>query len=80
MIDFDFKGKGRGLMEDITVGQGRWLAERLSRLSDSQIEDAFRAANYAPEDVMLLREGVRERADDLANYTRRQRVELLRTL
>src|SRR5215204_2254065 len=44
-IDFDFKGKGRGLMEDITVEHGRWLATRLAQLSDKQLEDAFRAAN-----------------------------------
>src|SRR5687768_3316216 len=28
IIDFDFKGKGRTLMDDITVSQGRWLVAR----------------------------------------------------
>jgi hypothetical protein len=70
MIDFDFKGKGRGLMEDITVEQGRWLAHRLTQLSDRQLEDAFRAANYPPEEVTLLRQGVRERTAELSNATR----------
>ncbi|MCA1608045.1 MAG: hypothetical protein LC730_01100, partial [Acidobacteria bacterium] len=37
-IDFDFRGKGRGLMEDITIAQGAWLAEKLSQLSDKQID------------------------------------------
>ena len=27
----------------------RWAAERLSRISDRQLEDAFRAAEYEPE-------------------------------
>lgn len=65
MIDFDFKGKGRSLMEDITVAQGRWLAGRLSQLSDRQLDDAFRAANYAPDEIKLLRQGVRERTAEL---------------
>jgi len=69
-IDFDFKGKGRSLMDDITVAQGRWLAERLGRLSDSQLNDAFRAANYSKEDIDLLREGVRQRTAELDKATR----------
>ena len=44
-MTFDFKGKGRNLMDDITVEQGRWLADLLLQLSDKQIGDAFRAAN-----------------------------------
>jgi hypothetical protein len=70
LIDFDFKGKGRGLMNDITVGQGRWLAQRLARLSDKQIDDAFRAANYGPDEIVLLRQGVRERTAELDKATR----------
>ncbi len=70
MIDFDFKGKGRGLMEDITVQQGRWIADRLARLSDKQLDDAFRAANYSPDEVQLLRAGVRERTAELEKATR----------
>lgn len=70
MIDFDFKGKGRSLMEDITVAQGRWLATRLAQLSDKQIDDAFRAANYNAEEIKLLRDGVRERTSELDKATR----------
>jgi len=70
LIDFDFKGKGRGLMNDITVDQGRWLATRLAQLSDKQLDDAFRAANYTPEEITLLRQGVRERTAELDKATR----------
>ncbi|HUR97334.1 MAG TPA: hypothetical protein VMZ26_04620 [Pyrinomonadaceae bacterium] len=69
-IDFDFKGKGRGLMEDITVAQGRWLTERLGQLTDKQIDDAFRAAGYSADEVELLRQGVRERTAELDKATR----------
>lgn len=70
MIDFDFKGKGRGLMEGISVAHGRWLATRLAQLSDKQLNDAFRAANYSPDEIKLLREGVRERTAELDKATR----------
>ncbi len=70
LIDFDFKGKGRGLMEDITVAQGRWIAARLAQISDKQLEDAFRAANYPADEVKLLLHGVRERTAELDKATR----------
>lgn len=73
-IDFDFKGKGRGLMEDITVGQGRWLADLLVQLSDRQIADAFRAAGYDGEDVALLTDGFKARVDELNKATRANAV------
>jgi hypothetical protein len=69
-IDFDFKGKGRSLMEDITVEHGRWLATRLAQLSDKQLEDAFKAANYSADEIKLLRDGVRERTAELDKVTR----------
>ena len=65
IIDFAFKGKGRKLMDDITVEQGRWLARRLRQLSDKQLDDAFRAANYTPDEIKLLRMGTRERTAEL---------------
>jgi len=70
MIDFEFKGKGRSLMDDITVAQGRWLATRLAQLSDKQIDDAFRAANYNADEIKLLRQGVRDRTTELDKVTR----------
>ena len=69
-IDFDFKGKGRGLMDDITVSQGRWLADLLLQLSDKQIEDAFRAANYSATDIATLRDGFKDRVSVLDRATK----------
>lgn len=69
MIEFDFKGKGRSLMDDITVGHGRWLAQRLSKLSDKQLDDAFRAANYSPEDRKLMKDGYKSRLEELNKAT-----------
>jgi hypothetical protein len=70
-IQFSFKGKNTALLNDITKEDGRWLADLLVQLSDKQIEDAFRAANYSDSEVKLLAESVKRRirALDLATAT-----------
>jgi len=64
-IDLAYKGKNRDLFDDVTVEQGRWLADLLNQLTDKQIEDAFRAANYSPEDIKTLVQAVKNRIADL---------------
>lgn len=64
-IDLSYKGKNRDLFTDITIEDARWLAALLSQLSDKQIEDAFRAANYSAEDINKLKLGVKNRIADL---------------
>jgi hypothetical protein len=68
-IDLAYKGKNRDLFDDVTVEQGRWLAELLNQLTDKQIEDAFRAANYSPEDIKTLVQAVKNRIADLNTAT-----------
>ena len=62
-----FGGKNRGLMKDIRIDDAQWLAGLLSQLSDQQLRDAFRAANYTPGQVALLTREVRERTNELAS-------------
>jgi hypothetical protein len=69
-IDLAYKGKNRDLFDDVTVEQGRWLAELLNQLTDKQIEDAFRAANYSDEDVKTLALAVKNRIADLNMATK----------
>ena len=69
-IDLAYKGKNRDLFDDITVEQARWLAELLNQLSDKQIEDAFRAANYSAEDIKTLTQAVKNRIADLNQATK----------
>jgi len=69
-VKFNFSGKNSDLMRDISVGDARWLGGILSRLSDRQIRDAFRAANYTPEEVRLLSAEVRQRIGELVNVGR----------
>jgi hypothetical protein len=62
-----FGGKNRGLMKDISVHDAQWLGSLLSQLSDSQVRDAFRAANYRPDEINLLVREVRERTSELVS-------------
>jgi len=60
-----FGGKNSGLMKDISIQDAQWIASLLSQLSDAQIRDAFRAANYTPGQINLLAGEVRERTNEL---------------
>ena len=66
VIDFNYSGKNQKLFEGITVADARWLSNLLKRLSDDQIKDAFRSANYSAEEVDLLAGEFRERINALA--------------
>ena len=66
-VRLDYDGKNEGLLSDISVADARWIGGLLSRLSDRQIQDAFRAANYTPEQVRMLSGAVRKRINQLVN-------------
>ena len=66
-VFFHYGGKKQDVFEDISVGDVQWIAGLLSRLSDQQIGDAFRAANYTQEEVTLLTGSVRARINELVN-------------
>ena len=67
VIDFNYGGKNKKLFEGLTVADAKWLSGLLSRLSDEQTKDAFRAANYSAEEVEQLSKAFRDRANALAN-------------
>jgi hypothetical protein len=67
VIDFNYGGKNQKLFEGITVADARWLSERFKALSDEQIKDAFRAANYTPEEVDTLTRALKGRVAALEN-------------
>jgi hypothetical protein len=69
-VDFEFSGKKRGMFNDITVDQAQWIGQLLSRLSDRQIADAFRAANYNGAEVRTLSRALRTRINELASLRR----------
>jgi hypothetical protein len=67
LVYFHYGGKKQDIFEDISVNDVRWIAGLLSRLSDQQLGDAFRAANYTAEEVGLLTTAVRSRINELVN-------------
>src|SRR5829696_8841453 len=60
-----FGGKNSGLMKDLRIQDAQWIGSLLSQLTDGQIRDAFRAANYRPDQINLLASAVRERTNEL---------------
>ena len=66
VIDFNYSGKNQKLFEHLTLADARWLSDLLAKLSDEQLKDAFRAANYSAEEVDLLATAFRDRANKLA--------------
>ena len=67
VIDFNYGGKNQKLFEGITVADARWLSERFKGLSDEQLKDAFRAANYTAEEVDMLTAALKARIAALEN-------------
>jgi ribosomal protein L12E/L44/L45/RPP1/RPP2 len=64
-VKFDYHGKDSSLFDNITVEQAKWIGDLLSQLSKQQIDDAFRAANYKPEEIEALSYEVRARINEL---------------
>ena len=64
---FDFHATHDKMLGNVTVTQARWIGQILAQLSDKQISDAFRAANYTPEEIDILTKTVRARIEELAN-------------
>ncbi|HEX8285714.1 MAG TPA: hypothetical protein VF588_20325 [Pyrinomonadaceae bacterium] len=64
-VRFNYNGKKGGLFDAVTVEQAKWIGDILAGLSEEQIKDAFRAANYKPDDVEALAQEVMGRINSL---------------
>lgn len=69
-LDMAYKGNFRSLFDDIKPDEGRWLAGLLRQLSDKQIREAFRAANYSPAEVSMLAKAVKRKIRELDNVSK----------
>jgi hypothetical protein len=69
LVKLNYGGKNKGLMDNITVEDARWIGGLLEKLSDKQVEDAFRAGNFTSEEVQLLRQAVRQRITQLSTLS-----------
>jgi len=70
MVELDYRGGGAEHLKGISVENARWLAGLLTQLSDKQISDAFRAANYSNEDVNIYTAAVKARIAALESATK----------
>jgi hypothetical protein len=59
------QAKKERAMKNITVENARWIGSMLAKLSDEQLRDAFRAANYETETMEGFIKTLRERIDQL---------------
>lgn len=66
-VKFAYGGKNSTLFSNVTVEHAKWIGTWLTRLSDQQLSDAFRAANYTPEEVQVLTSATRARINQLVN-------------
>lgn len=64
-VEFSYAGRNPGIFDDIKVQETRFITNLLSKLSDKQIHDAFRAANYTPQEINILTQAVRKRINEL---------------
>jgi hypothetical protein len=55
------RSKMEQITKDIPRADARWLGQRLSKLTDRQIRDGFRAAGFGPGDVDILTKAIRKR-------------------
>jgi len=66
-VRFAFNGKQGELLDHVTVADAKWIGSLLAQLSDQQIEDAFRAANFTPEEIQILTPAVKARINQLVH-------------
>lgn len=59
-IDFDYRGLDEALADRVTVAELRWTCDLLSRLSEKQWLDAFRAGGYTPDQQTRYVRKIRE--------------------
>ncbi len=64
-VKLAYKGKNADLFKRISVDDARWLADLLGKLSDEQISDAFRAANYSPAEIASFTTAVKNKIGEL---------------
>ena len=69
MVIFSYGGRMREIFDDVTVEHAQWITNLLSQYSDKQIDDAFRAANYSPEEIELLTGEFKSRVSQLQEIT-----------
>jgi len=66
-LKFAYHGKQSDLFNQVTLADAKWIGNLLAQLSDKQLEDAFRAADFTPEETQMLLAEVKDRINELVN-------------
>ena len=66
VLNFEYAGRHKERLANITVEHARWLSGRLTQLSDQQLIDACRAGNYSAEGTQVIVKALRARINELA--------------
>ena len=66
-VRFAFSGKQSELLDNITIADAKWIGGFLSQLTDQQLQDAFRAGDFTPEEIAILVAALRDRINQLVN-------------
>ena len=66
-VRLNYDGKQTDLFGNIAVSDAKWIGNLLAQLSDQQLQDAFRAANFTPEEIQMLVPATRARINQLVN-------------
>jgi hypothetical protein len=75
-VAFDYDGRHQELLKMITPDDVRWAARQMTRLTDAQWRDAFRAGNYNDADSARFIRRIKEKiADGLALRVDRRAIE-----
>jgi len=53
------------IVQDIPISDAKWIGSMLSKLSQQQLQDAFRAAGYKPDEVKMFADVLRTRINML---------------
>lgn len=66
-VVFNYKGKNGEALKGVPVEHARWMGEQLARLSDKQLQDAFRAGNFTEQETGIYIRAMRDRMKQLQN-------------
>ena len=69
VIFHHIRGRGRRVLEAVSVRHARWIGDLLGRLSDAQLSDAFRAGGFDHSETRLYVAALRKRIQELQKLT-----------
>jgi len=63
-VRFAYRGRHQELVDRLSADDVRWACERVQRLSNRQLRDAFRAGNFGDEIASRFIARIRQKADE----------------